>query len=349
MRTLNWDPDNEVLTMIDQRQLPASLELITCSNYQEVAESIRNMTIRGAPAIGVAGAFGVVLAACKSKTSNLQDIKAIITKAAALIIASRPTAVNLSWGVQRILKIANQPDLDRTELISKLVAEAQKMADDDVTTNKRIAENGAILIEDGDTIIHHCNTGALATVDWGTALGVIHMAHIQGKQIHVLVDETRPRLQGSRLTAWELEQFGIPYDIITDNAAGYFLRTGKVQKVFFGADRVAANGDVVNKIGSYMLALSAHANNIPVYSVFPTSTVDLLIENGDQIPIEERDPSEILDLRVNDQPIAPEGASARNPAFDITPFDLISGFVTENGVVYPPFLQNLPKVMQGNS
>jgi methylthioribose-1-phosphate isomerase len=222
-----------------------------------------------------------------------------------------------------------------------VLTEAQKIADEDVEVNQRMAEYGATLIEDGNTIIHHCNTGALAVVDWGTALGVIRTAHEQGKHINVLVDETRPRLQGSRLTAWELEQYGIPYEIISDNMAGYFLRSGQVQKVFFGADRVAANGDVANKIGTYMLSLAAHDNGVPVYCVAPTSTVDLSLSDGSQIPIEERDPDEVLGLQFHGEPVAPKGAKARNPAFDVTPNRLITAIVTENGIVKPPYDKNL--------
>lgn len=228
-----------------------------------------------------------------------------------------------------------------------MLAEAQKMADEDVVANMQIASFGCDLIDDGDTIIHHCNTGALATVDWGTALGVIRMAHDKGKKVHVLVDETRPRLQGARLTAWELQQYGIPYQIISDGAAGYFIRSGQVQKVFFGADRVAANGDVANKVGTYMLALAAYTNHVPVYSVFPTSTVDLSIATGDQIPIEERNPAEVLDIQINGARVAPDGASARNPAFDVTPHHLLSAMVTEKGIIYPPFTENLSRFMGG--
>jgi methylthioribose-1-phosphate isomerase len=224
-----------------------------------------------------------------------------------------------------------------------VLVEAQRIADEDVEINKRMAGHGATLIEDGDTVIHHCNTGALATVDWGTALGVIRMAHEQGKRVHVLVDETRPRLQGARLTAWELEQYGIPYEIISDNMAGYFLSTGRAQKVLFGADRVAANGDVANKIGTYMLSLAAQDNRVPVYAVVPTSTIDLSLADGSLIPIEERDPDEVLELQFRGERVVPQGAKARNPAFDVTPNRLISAIVTENGIVYPPFHVNLPE------
>jgi methylthioribose-1-phosphate isomerase len=209
-----------------------------------------------------------------------------------------------------------------------------------------MAEHGAVLINDGDTLIHHCNTGSLATVDWGTALGVIRTAHEQGKRIHVLVDETRPRLQGARLTAWELQQYGISYEIITDNMAGYFLQSGKVKSVFFGGDRVAANGDVANKIGTYMLALAAHDNGVNAYSVVPTSTIDLSLAHGGLIPIEERDSDEVLNIQFNGDQVAPVGAKARNPAFDVTPHRLLSAIVTENGIVYPPFESNLKKVVK---
>ena len=203
-----------------------------------------------------------------------------------------------------------------------------------------------MLVNDGDTLIHHCNTGSLATVDWGTALGVIRTAHEQGKRIHVLVDETRPRLQGARLTAWELQQYGISYEIITDNMAGYFLQSGKVRSVFFGGDRVAANGDVANKIGTYMLALAAHDNGVNAYSVVATWTVDLWLTHGGLIPIEERDSDEVLNIQFNGDQVAPAGAKARNPAFDVTLHRLLSAIVTENGIVYPPFESNLKKVVK---
>jgi S-methyl-5-thioribose-1-phosphate isomerase len=215
-----------------------------------------------------------------------------------------------------------------------VLEEAQRIADEDVEINKRMAEHGATLIDDGDTVIHHCNTGALATVDWGTALGVIRTAWEQGKKIHVLVDETRPRLQGARLTAWELEQYGIPYDIISDNMAGHFLKTGQAQKCFVGSDRTAANGDVANKIGTYMLALAAHDNGVPFYPVVPTSTIDLSLAHGGLIPIEERDPQEVLGLQFQGERVAPVEAQARNIAFDDA-CQIVTAIVTEN-IVYPP-------------
>ena len=345
MRTLEWNDQDQSLRMIDQRILPGQFELVTCRDYYQVAEAIQNMTVRGAPAIGVAAAYGMAMAAVHSKANDLGALRNDLKLAAGVLIASRPTAVNLAWAVQRMLKTAQDSYLPVEKMVQKLVAEAKRMADEDVEINRRIAQFGETLIDDGDTIIHHCNTGALATVDWGTALGVIRMAHENGKKINVLVDETRPRLQGARLTAWELQQYGIPYAIISDNAAGYFLRKGEVQKVFFGADRVAANGDVANKVGSYMLALAAHANQVPVYSVFPTSTVDLELINGDLIPIEERDSDEVLGIHFHDQQVAPEGAAARNPAFDVTPHHLLTGLVTDRGIVRPPFDINLKKAI----
>lgn len=347
MRTLEWDETTQQLKMVDQRVLPSIFSVIHLESYQEVSDAIRNMTVRGAPAIGVAAAYGMALAALRSQSTTLDLIRSDLKKAAQILEASRPTAVNLPWALKRMLKVAGQHYDDVKDLCSALLSEAHVMADEDVKVNKSISAYGAELIEDGDTIIHHCNTGALATVDWGTALGVIRMAFEQGKKLHILVDETRPRLQGARLTAWELSRYKIPYDIISDNSAGYFLHSGMVDKVIFGADRVARNGDVANKIGSYMLALAAHANNVPVYSVFPFSTVDIELESGDLIPIEERPQDEVLNLKLHDRLVAPKDASARNPAFDVTPHELITAFITEKGVIYPPFEETLIDKMGG--
>ena len=346
MRTVFWQ-DGE-LKMIDQRILPARFEILSYRDHLSVAGAIKDMVVRGAPAIGAAAAFGLALASCESKASSTGDLLAALEAAAVVLKSARPTAVNLAWAVDRVLHAAKSNEGSADEIRSAVLAEAQRLADEDVEINKRMAEHGAALIDDGDTVIHHCNTGALATVDWGTALGVIRTAHEQGKHVHVLVDETRPRLQGARLTAWELEQYGIPYEIISDNMSGYFLKAGKAQKVFFGADRVAANGDVANKIGTYMLALAAHDNGVPVYAVVPTSTVDLSLPHGDLIPIEERDTAEVLGIQFQGEPIAPKNAKARNPAFDVTPNRLITGIVTENGVVAPPFGVNLSKVVKPN-
>lgn len=340
MRTIEWIQETNHVRMIDQRRLPTSLEYLTIEDAGQMASAIREMAIRGAPALGVAGAFGIALQAVKSQNLDRTALKDQLKQAAAELIAARPTAVNLSWGVNQVISVLDDAVMSSEDVTRKIITRALELAEEDVRTNLRLAEQGASLITDGDTIIHHCNTGSLAVVDWGTALGAIRFAHEQGKRIHILVDETRPRLQGSRLTAWECEQYGIPYDIITDNMAGYFLRSGKVQKVFFGADRVAANGDVVNKIGTYMLSLAAHANRVPVVCVFPLSTLDLSLANGDLIPIEQRDTREVLDLLVGGEPVAPARATALNPAFDITPHDLIDAWVTEAGVITPPFYEN---------
>lgn len=347
MRTLEWDSAAQRLKLIDQRVLPSRLTYISLNSFDETAEAIRNMTVRGAPAIGITAAFGLVLAAIYSKAVSLNALRTDLISASQVLKASRPTAVNLPWALKRMMDVAGKEFTSIDELRSSMLDEAFLMADEDVATNKAISNFGAALIDDGDTIIHHCNTGALATVDWGTALGVIRMAHEQGKRIHVLVDETRPRLQGARLTAWELSQYQIPYDIISDNAAGYFLQRGEVNKVLFGGDRVARNGDVANKIGSYMLALAANANDVPVYSVVPISTIDMNLASGDLIPIEERDQDEVLDIQIHGQKVTPEGASARNPAFDVTPNHLLTGIITEKGVIYPPFSENFSKAMAG--
>ena len=346
MRTVFWD--NNELKMIDQRILPARLELVAIRKHKDVAHAITDMVVRGAPAIGAAAAFGLALAGYESASSSTEKLFADLQKAAAVLKSARPTAVNLAWALDRVMRNADivKDSLSADDLRQYILAEAQKIANEDVEINKRMAEHGAALINDGDTIIHHCNTGALAAVDWGTALGVIRTAHEQGKKIHVLVDETRPRLQGARLTAWELEQYGIPYEIITDSMSGYFLKAGLAQKVFFGADRVAANGDVANKIGTYMLSLAAHDNNVPAYAVVPTSTIDLSLAHGDLIPIEERSTDEVLGIQFHGEPIAPKNAKARNPAFDVTPNRLLSGIVTENGVVYPPFDVNLKGIIK---
>lgn len=346
MRTIIWNDEKHVLKMIDQRILPREFVILEYDNYPAVADAIQTMVVRGAPAIGAAAAFGMAIAGFQSQADSKEALLTDLESAGTILNQARPTAVNLSWAIQRMLKAAHQFEGTAQELREHLLQLAKNIADEDVEINKKMAEYGAALIDDGDHIIHHCNTGALATVDWGTALGVIRMAHEQGKHIHVFVDETRPRLQGARLTAWELEQYGIPYDIITDSSSGYLMRKGMVQKVFFGADRVAANGDVANKIGSYMLALAAYDNAVPVYGVFPVSTIDFNLSHGDLIPIEERDDDEVLDLVLMGEPVAPKGATARNFAFDITPSRLFSGWVTEKGVILPPFNINMQTAMK---
>lgn len=337
MRTIEWIPESQQVKLIDQRQLPVELTYLYCSSAEEMAEAIRTMAIRGAPALGVAAAYGLALTALQTKNLAPDEVINRLKAAGALLESSRPTAVNLSRGVRKCLALIDQPDFSTDRAGEIFLAEAESMAEEDVRVNQKLAENGAALINDGDTILHHCNTGALAGVDWGTALGAIRLAHEQGKRIHVLVDETRPLLQGARLTAWECEQYGISYEIITDNMAGYFLRRGDVDRVFFGADRVAANGDVANKVGTYMLSLAAHESAVPVVCVFPTSTLDAHTPSGEQIQIEERDPAEVLEIQFKGKRVTPAGAKARNPAFDITPRKLITYYVTENGIITPPF------------
>jgi methylthioribose-1-phosphate isomerase len=347
MRTVFWDYDNNTVKMIDQRQLPFEFVVAEFDDYHDVARSINEMYVRGAPAIGATAAFGMALAARQSKAKDLPSLRNDLEVAGDALNAARPTAVNLSWAVATQLEVASDESLkDVEEVRQALLTSAQKIADDDVELNRQMGFNGAELVSDGDTILHHCNTGALATVDWGTALGVIFAAHEEGKKFHVLVDETRPRLQGSRLTAWELKNRGISFDLIADNAAGHFMRTGQVNIVFVGSDRTAANGDVANKIGTYKLAVVAKENGVPFYPVVPTSTIDLALSDGDQIPIEERNPDEVL--KVIDRPIAPEGVSARNPAFDVTPNRYVTGIVTEMGVVYPPYLRHLRMAVEAS-
>lgn len=334
MRTVEWH--NDRLRMIDQRKLPWELELVDFETYESVIEAIKNMTVRGAPAIGASAAFGLALAVHQNSTTDLATLRTYLQQAGNELIQARPTAVNLMWAVNRVLQLVNSSDVvTANDLREAVLAEALKIAEEDVAINKRMAEHGAVLIKDGDTIMHHCNTGMLATVDYGTALGVIRMAHEQGKKIHVLLDETRPRMQGARLSAWECKQFGIPFDIIPDTASGYFMQKGEVNLVLVGADRVAANGDTANKIGTYQVAVLAKENGVPFYPTVPTSTLDLNLATGKQIPIEEREAAEVL--TPYGMALVPPDYPVRNPAFDVTPARYITGIITEKGIVYPPF------------
>ncbi len=350
MRTLEWDSARGLLRMIDQRRLPGELRWLELRSSPEVAGAIRDMAVRGAPAIGVAAAFGLVLACRASESRSGVELERDLRKAAEELAQARPTAVNLRWALERMLRVAASSARPTTqELKERLLQEAQNMAEEDIATNRRMAGFGADLLRDGDTVLHHCNTGALATVDYGTALGVIRAAHEQGKRIRVLVDETRPRLQGARLTAWELQQLGIPFEVIVDGAAGHFLHRGEVQAVLVGADRVAANGDLANKVGTYMLALAAHENHVPFYAVVPTSSIDLTLPDGRHIPIEEREEAEVLDLEVRGQRVVPPGTRARNPAFDITPQEYLTAWITENGLILPRFERNAQALLHGRA
>jgi len=346
VRTVEWH-DRKV-RLIDQQRLPQEFVVLEYTNYRGVAEAINKMKIRGAPAIGAAAAFGLALAVVHSASTSRPQVLAEFGRAADVLAQTRPTAINLFWAIQRMSEIANSPRWKTAEqVINAVVQEAQRIADEDVEVNKRIGAHGAVLIQDGDHILTHCNAGALATVDYGTALGVVRAAHDQGKRIHVWVDETRPFLQGARLTAWELLQAGIPATLITDNMAGHFMSRGKVDIVLVGADRIAANGDVANKIGTYSLAVLAKENGIPFYSVAPTSTVDLSIANGADIPIEQRDPREVT--HIQGMLITAEGVQAAHPAFDVTPHRYITGIVTETGIIYPPFALGLKKAKQSSA
>lgn len=347
MRTVEWHQGK--VRMIDQRRLPHELTFVEFEDYRDVVRAIKEMYVRGAPAIGAAAAFGLALGAQQSPAITRKVLLAELQRVADDLRATRPTAVNLSWALDRLLKCTRAlaeenaaPDAIREALLK----EAQTLADEDVAVNRRMGAHGATLIEDSDNILTHCNAGALATVDYGTVLGVVRAAWEQGKKIHVWVDETRPRLQGARLTTWELMHDDIPCTLVADNAAGHLMRTGRVDIVLFGADRVAANGDVANKIGSYKLAVMARENGIPCYSVSPTSTLDLSLSTGDDIPIEERDPGEVT--HCFGQPVAPEGVPVYNPAFDVTPHRYLTGIVTENGVVYPPFSRNLRRTVMAS-
>ncbi len=346
VRTVEWEKGT--VRLIDQRKLPWEFSTLEFVDYDSLAIAISDMVVRGAPAIGATAAYGMALAGLRSTAETPDMLLADLQAAAERLRQARPTAVNLSWGIDRQLKVAGNSQWENAnDIRAALIREAHSIADEDVATNKQMGAHGATLISDGDTILHHCNTGGLATVDYGTALGVIRAAHEQGKSIHVLVDETRPRLQGARLTAWELDKLGISFDLIADNAAGHFMRTGQVDLVLVGADRIAANGDVANKIGTYKLAVVARENGIPIYSVAPTSTVDLNLASGDDIPIEERPSEEVTS--VFGRSIAPEGISARNPAFDVTPHRYLTGIVTQQGIAYPPFSLHLERAVKGET
>jgi methylthioribose-1-phosphate isomerase len=345
MRTVEWDRD--VVRMIDQRKLPHEYVVVEFTDYRDVARSIKEMYIRGAPAIGAAAAYGLALAAVHSEARSKSQLLADLEEAAAVLRRTRPTASNLFWAIGRMLRrVEDEASTDVQQIRQGLIAEAQALADEDVDVNKRMGSYGAELVEDGYNILTHCNAGALATVDYGTALAPIRTAWNQGKRVHVFVDETRPRLQGARLTAWELMNEGIPMTLIADSAAGYFIQGGKVDIIFVGADRLAANGDVVNKIGTYKLAVTAKENGVPFYPVVPTSTIDLAAAAGREIPIEERDVEEVTHIRG--RLIAPEGVQVANPAFDITPYRYVTGIITEHGIVYPPFERGLRAVVEGS-
>jgi methylthioribose-1-phosphate isomerase len=341
-----WWEENEqecAVCLLDQTLLPQQVVYVRLREERQVAEAIRSLKVRGAPAIGITAAFGLVLALKRrlklgGSGLTLEEALEQLEEAGALLSATRPTAVNLSWAIRRMreraaLVASRGGAVD--ELAQRLLEEALAIAEEDRLACLRMGMYGAELIADGDRLLTHCNTGVLATAGWGTALAPMYLAHRSGKRIHVFVDETRPVLQGARLTAWELQQEGVPLTLITDNMAGHFMRHGGIKAVFVGADRIAANGDVANKIGTYSLAVLAHAHAIPFYVVAPCSTIDLSLPSGEDIPIEQRDPREVTSLRGI--AIAPEAVPVANPAFDVTPHEYISAIITERGVARAPY------------
>ncbi len=335
VETIVWT--DEGVVMIDQRRLPREEIYVTCRDYRELAEAIHAMVIRGAPAIGVAAAMGVALGMLRAGGSDLdRELDAICDALA----RTRPTAVNLFWAIDRMKRVYTaMRGRPVEEIRARLVAEARQIRLDDIAINQAIGRHGMDLVPDGKTVLTHCNAGALATAGYGTALGIIRAAVSAGKKIDVFAGETRPFLQGARLTAWELQHDGIPTTIITDNMAGHFLKSGRIGCVVVGADRIAANGDVANKVGTYSLAVLARENGVPFYVAAPVSTLDLSIPSGDRIPIEQRPPDEVT--HVFGVPVAPEGVPVENPAFDVTPHRYVTAIITERGVARPPYTDSL--------
>jgi methylthioribose-1-phosphate isomerase len=335
IETIQWSAEGVV--MIDQTRLPAEENYITCRTYTEVADAIRTMVIRGAPAIGVAAAMGVALGVAGAGEANLD---AQFETICAALAATRPTAVNLFWGIERMKRLyGSLRDLPFDQIRDGLITEAKLIREEDIEINKAIGRHGAPLVPDGRTVLTHCNAGALATAGYGTALGVVRAAVEAGKDIDVFADETRPFLQGARLTVWELQRDGIRATLITDNMAGHFLQAGRIGCVIVGADRIAANGDVANKIGTYSVAVLAKENNIPFYVAAPVSTLDLTLPDGSHIPIEERGAAEVTHLQGIR--VAPVGTAVRNPAFDVTPNRYVTAIITERGVSRAPYNESL--------
>jgi len=350
VRTL-WR-EGRTINMIDQTKLPHVFQITSSKDHAETAHAIRNMVLRGAGAIGVAGAYGMAQAAMEAENLSMNEFESYVEAAADRLMRTRPTAVNLFHAVDRCLNATASGSV--AERVHKAVAEADTIAEEDISASRSIGEYGRELIGDGFCVLTHCNAGALAFIDFGTALSPIRFAHRQGKNMFVFVDETRPRCQGARLTAWELQQEGIPHAVIVDNAAGHFMRRGEVDMVIVGADRVAANGDVANKIGTYEKAVIARENGIPFYVAAPRMTFDLNCGSGDEIEIEERDASEVLGMWGIDEEgspsrvlIAAKDTPARNPAFDVTPAKYVTGFITEIGILRPPYSESIPQAFGG--
>jgi methylthioribose-1-phosphate isomerase len=341
---VKWSDDG--VLMLDQRLLPTEEKWLTLKSYAEVADGIREMVVRGAPAIGVSAAYGVALGVKNFVGTNIADLEEEFDYISEVMGKTRPTAVNLFWAIERMRRTFDQAKNEGksiSDIKQTLIAEAKNIHDEDIESQRMIAEHGGKLLADNSTVLTHCNAGALATGGvWGTALGVIRGAVNQGKTIAVIADETRPYLQGARLTAWELQQDNIPVTLITDSMSGHLMKKGRVQAVVVGSDRIAANGDVANKIGTYMVAVLAKQHNIPFYVAAPLSTVDLSCPTGEEIPIEERNIREVT--HVQDIQLAPEGISVNNYAFDVTPNEFVDAIITEKGVARAPYTESLRKM-----
>jgi methylthioribose-1-phosphate isomerase len=343
LRTVWWEAG--AVCLIDQLLLPLEQVIVRCAVLDDVARAIKTMQVRGAPAIGCTAAYGMALAAQQSNTTTTDTLLEDLTLAKSTLDAQRPTAVNLSWATSRLLRVAQaaaEENATVAAIRSRLLDEAHAVLEEDLAMCKAIGQHGASLIPERGHVLTHCNAGGLATAGYGTALAPIRTAHSQGRALHVFVDETRPFLQGARLTAWELREAGIPQTLITDNMAGFLMSRGTIDCIIVGADRIVANGDVANKIGTYSLGVLAQYHGIPLYVAAPFSTVDLSLASGKQIPIEERSPDEVTMLRG--QRIAPEGVHAAHPAFDVTPHQLIAAIITERGILRPPFEEQLQEL-----
>lgn len=343
IKTIEWTGDG--VRMIDQRKLPTVEEYPVFKTYKEVAEAIRVMVVRGAPAIGVAAAMGVALGVRDSKAKNLDELRKDFEQITHTLASTRPTAVNLFWAIERMSLLFNEAaakDADRSAIAKRLIDEAIAIQNEDIENNKRMGRFGQHLLPDSGTILTHCNAGALATAGYGTALGVIRAAVENGKRLRVVADETRPFLQGARLTAWELWKDDIDVRVISDNMAGSFMRQGLIDAAIVGADRIAANGDVANKIGTYTLAVLSKQHDIPFYVAAPISTFDLKIPDGSHIPIEQRDPAEVT--HIGGVRIVPDGVSVFNPAFDVTPHQFVTAIITDRGVALPPYEESLKRL-----
>ncbi len=344
IKTIEWV--NNVSRMVDQTLIPYEYKMVDIKSADEMFDAIRTMIVRGAPAIGIAGAHGMALAAMEvaSKSADKSEFIEKLQKYAQYLKSSRPTAVNLMWAVDRQLELAQKSQGTPEQIVRILIENGIRMENEDIEINKKIGDYGAQLVKKGATILTHCNAGALATVGYGTALGVVRSAFANDSSIKVFADETRPRQQGARITTFELKMDGIPVTLITDGMCGYFMNKGMIDMVVVGADRIAANGDTANKIGTYTVAIAAKYHNVPFYIAAPLSTIDTNIQSGSEIPIEERDKEEVT--HINGKRICAEGVDVINPGFDVTPNELITGIITEKGVLYPPYSESIKKAFE---